>query len=70
MDSMLGFGWGFHGFGWLFWLLIIAIIFFLFRSDSGSPGKNDKSALDILKERFARDEITKEEFEEKKKYLG
>lgn len=69
MDSMIGYGLGFHGFGWMFWLLIIGLVFFLFRSGSDSSNKTSKSALDILKERYVKDEISKEEFEEKKKHL-
>ena len=69
MDGMMGYGLGFHGFGWIFWLLIIGLIFFLIRSGSDSSNKSDKSALDILKERYAKGEISKEDFEEKKKHL-
>ena len=69
MDGMMGYGVGFHGFGWIFWLLIIVLIFFLIRSASDSSNKSDKSALDILKERYAKGEISKEDFEEKKKHL-
>ena len=69
MDSMIGYGWGLHGFGWIFWLLIIGLVYFFIRSGSDSSNKTSKSALDILKERYVKDEISKEEFEEKKKHL-
>ena len=67
-------GWGFGIFGWLFmivfWVLLIlgavALIRYLARSGSG---KEDKTPLEILKERYARGEIDKKEFEEKKKDL-
>ena len=67
-------GWGFGILGWffmlLFWLLIIlgvvALIRYLARS---GQSREDKTPLDILKERYARGEIDKKEFEEKKKDL-
>ncbi|NWG01286.1 MAG: SHOCT domain-containing protein [Syntrophaceae bacterium] len=73
--------WGF-GMGWfglimmgIFWVLIIVAIIFLVRwlvvsSRSGSHGQEtEETALEILKKRYARGEINKEEFEEKKKDL-
>ena len=69
------------GMGWsgpitivIFWIALIAAIFFLIRwlvrsSRESSPLKTEDSALDILKKRYARGEIDKEEYEEKKKDL-
>jgi putative membrane protein len=61
----------------LCWILIIWLIIWLFRSvggyrhwrDSGRHDHDKDSAMNILKERYAKGEINKEEFEEKKKGL-
>ncbi len=64
--------WG-MGFGWplmiIFWLVIIGgLVFFVMLLVHGRlPG--NKSPLDILKKRFAKGEITKEEFERMKDEL-
>jgi len=65
--------------GWLgggimmivFWAAIIIFIVWAVREISGRNNEkpNSNSALDILKERYAKGEINKEEFEEKKKIL-
>jgi|SRR3989344_3579656 len=82
-NPMMGTGWGnmmggwngFGLFGWfsmiIFWLLLILGVIALIRylSDAGKRKSEDKSPLDILKERYARGEIDKKEFEEKKKDL-
>ncbi|MCR4306791.1 MAG: SHOCT domain-containing protein [Candidatus Yonathbacteria bacterium] len=76
-NNMMNFGFGpFGGFGSIFmilwWVLIIAgivaFIRWLTRESRGTHG-SEKSALDILKERYAKGEIDKKEFEERKKDL-
>lgn len=69
-----------HG-GWMFggglmmlwWLLPLALLVALivyFVNPSRGGNKMEKSALDILNERYARGEIQQEEFEQKKRDLG
>jgi len=70
---MMGdFGFGHMGFGWLFWIALIIAGFFLIRgnlSGNSSNQKTDQSALEILKQRYARGEISKDEFDRMKKDL-
>jgi putative membrane protein len=75
-------GWG-YGMGWLgmilmglFWIAIIVGIIFLIRwlfVSTGARGHgtiSEDSPLEILKRRYARGEINKEEFEQKRRDLG
>jgi putative membrane protein len=79
---MWGGGWYGMIFGPLFMILVLAVVIgaavFIVRSLGGPwqgaapahyppPGR---TALDILKERFARGEIDKNEFEERRRVLG
>jgi putative membrane protein len=69
-----GWGMGFGGIGMiLFWVLIIVGIVVLMKwLVGGSPRTKvprEKTALDILKERYVRGEINHAEFEQKKHEL-
>jgi len=68
--------WGVWGIGmmlmmFLFWLLVVVGLVVAIRwiIGKGRPPRSD-SALDILRERYARGEINKEEFEARKKDLS
>ncbi len=73
-------GWGHMMFGGLmmilFWGGIILVIVLGVRwlgdrsSHSAAPPASRKGALDILQERFARGEIDKEEFEDRRRLLS
>ncbi len=53
----------------VFWVLFIAFIVWLLREIVGKNNHSDSKALSILEERYAKGEINKREFEEKKKDL-
>lgn len=60
---------GMHLIWWIIWMVFLIWIFATPWSIPGQRAKKD-SPLDILKKRFAKGEITKEEFEESKKILN
>ncbi len=61
------------GFMWIFWIAIIVGIIFLVKwmVQQSRPGgqQQGESSLEILKKRYARGEIDKEEYDRKKKDL-
>jgi len=67
-------GWG-CGMGWpwpmmfIFWIVVIAGVVYFVRS-KGRCGSSGESALDILKKRYARGEINKDEYEKIKKDIS
>lgn len=70
-----GDGHGWMGFGWifmaLFWVLIIVGIIALLRwlgmNGKWSRDESRKTPLDILQERYARGEIERDEYEQKRR---
>ena len=69
-----GHGMGFGmGWGWIIGLILLALIVWLVvRTTSqnlGTKAEVRDSALDVLRKRYARGEIDKQEFEEKKSDL-
>ncbi|MDY0220469.1 MAG: SHOCT domain-containing protein [Desulfobacterium sp.] len=70
---MMGYG-GYGGmFMWFILIIIVGIIIYFVSSrinkTDDSPGPTHESPMDILKKRYARGEITKEEFERLKRDL-
>jgi putative membrane protein len=54
----------------IFWVLVVLGVVYLVKMISGRGKREEaaqETALDILKKRYAKGEISKEEFEEKKK---
>jgi len=74
MNWGYGMGWGWSVIMLVFWVSVIVGIIFLIRwvvlsTDRRHGVKTEGSALEILRQRYARGEINKEEFEEKKRDL-
>lgn len=65
-----GYSLGFMGIlGFIFWILVLIGLVLLIKYLWEGGAKKEESALEVLKKRYARGEISKEEFEEKKKDL-
>ena len=73
--GMGGFGFGFMWiFGFIFWISVIVGIIIAIKWLLGHGDKKWQcfggGALEILKERYAKGEITKQQYEEMKKEIG
>ncbi len=74
--------WGDYGWGWgmgfggilmiVFWILFILGIVYLVKSIAGSKkgAAREETALEILKKRYAKGELSKEDFERMKEDLN
>lgn len=62
---------GFWGMNMIWWFLWVVMIFWIFATPYDIPGqrKRKTSSLDLLQNRFASSEITKEEYQDHKKIL-
>src|SRR4030042_4948412 len=70
-SHMMGYGY-YGGFMWLILLVVAGIVIYFLLKASRSRGADDsigETPLNILKKRYAKGEIDKEEFEQKKKDL-
>jgi len=61
-------------YGWIFWLAILIIIGWVIvnqmnKNKQNAQSPQPESAMDVLKRRYAKGEIDKEEFERMKKDL-
>ncbi|TYP93576.1 putative membrane protein [Fodinibius salinus] len=61
----------FIGMHWIWWIIVVGIILLVvFNVIPYRPNTElEENAMEILKKRFARGEIEREEFEERKKIL-
>ncbi len=69
--QMQNWGWGMMGLGWLitllFWVVVIVGIVALVKWLFGTSSSMGSHPLDILKARYAKGEITKEQFDQMKR---
>lgn len=66
---MRGWGWGMAIFGWVFMVAIVGLLVWLIATAirrPDRPGAGQNSALDLLDERYARGEIDREEYRERR----
>ena len=74
-SGMEGVGWGWIGLGVvhmvLFWALVILVLIGLVKwLAPGAPPLSEQRPIDILKARYAKGELTREQFEQMKRELA
>lgn len=64
---------GFMGFGWFFWIIVVGLVIWaviqMSSKNQNITSGSSETPLDILKKRYAKGEITKEEYENMKRDL-
>ncbi len=72
MMSQMDWGWGGMIFGPIMMIVVVVLVRWLGEPGQGSASHNPpgKTPLGILKERFAKGEIDKDELEERRRVLG
>ena len=74
MNGGMGWGWGLFGALWMvvFWGSIIALVVWAINrlSRGGNEPPHSQTPLDIAKSRYARGDISREEFEQIRRDLG
>lgn len=69
-DHMNGWGWGGMAMGWLMMIGVVVLIVWIARGgDGATTTTHQPSPLDVLAERFARGEITSDEYEYRREVL-
>lgn len=63
------FGWIGGGVMMLWPILFLVVLFYLLNKNDGVKSQGGETALDIMKKMYARGEISKEEFDQRKKEL-
>jgi putative membrane protein len=69
---MMYYGYG-GGFMWILFIIIIGVLIYLgfqYTKTKGGTGVSGETPLDILKKRYAKGELTKDEFDRMKKELS
>ncbi len=71
-DGWMGSGMGWMLFGLILWIFLLAgivlfVVWLVQRVTGGAERRAEESALEILKKRYAKGEISKAEYEEKKR---
>ncbi len=69
LGHMDGWSWLWMTTGWLATIVVIALIVWAVQRGTATVGSPSPSALDILATRYARGEITAEEYEERRMIL-